>query len=552
MGDFEKPIRGVQLRLGFQHFLTSLVWCLTASLSVLALAISFERLGLQGLPAQRWVPLVVAIGTAFLFALVVAWLRVPNPVDAAVALDHQFGLHERVSTALSLPSELRQTPVGQAVFHDAIRSVQNLDLGSRFRLKRPRFFWLPVLPALVAVGVMLIPDAVLPLGTSQGATARPPGVETKKAVDQALKAVAQNLAKQRESKQLEASASEKVLAELQKAVEDMSTKPAADKQQTLVALNKLADSVQERRKQMASTEQMSRQLQQLKEMAGGPAEDFASDLAKGDFSKAAEDLKKLQEKLASGALSEQEKKELSKQLGDIQKQLDKMAGLEERKKQLEEARKKGLISEQQYQEQKQKIDDQAKGMKSLQNLAQKLSDAQSQMASGDPQKAAEALKQAESELRDMASKSSELESLDAAMADLQEAKDSMNGDDRGQPGDGKNSLGQALEGMSGLDGMGNRPGQGMGRGRGQGDRAEAPDKTAGYDSKVKQQITKGKAVLGGFADPSKQIRGESVLEIQGNVEAAAISASEALTDQKIPKNFKKHVQSYFDQVRTGE
>ena len=246
-------------------------------------------------------------------------------------------------------------------------------------------------------------------------------------------------------------------------------------------------------------------------------------------------------------MSEEDKKELSKQLGQLQKQLDQMAGLEERKKQLEEARKKGIVSEQQYQDQKQKLDEQSQGMKSLQSLAQKMSEAQQQMAAGESQKAADAMKAAESELRDMASNASELEALDGAMADLQEAKESMTGE-------GMNQLGKNLEGMSGMMDGGNRPGsgQGMGRGRGQGDRSEAPDKTASYDSKVKQQITKGKAVLGGFADPTRQVRGESVLEVQGTVEAAASTASEALTDQKIPKSLKKHVQSYFDQVRKGE
>jgi myosin heavy subunit len=306
--------------------------------------------------------------------------------------------------------------------------------------------------------------------------------------------------------------------------------------------------VQERLKQFGSSEQMSRQLQQLKEMAAGPAEEFARDMAKGDFQKAAEDLKKLQEKLASGQMSDQEKQELQRQLSQLKKELDKMAGLEERKKQLEEARKNGMISEQQYQQQKQKLEEQSKSMKSLQSLAQKLGECQQGMAEGNSQKASNALKAAEQQLQEMASNASELESLDSAMADLQDAKDSLTGE-------GMNQLGRDLEGMSSfLNGMGKNPGNGMGmgRGRGQGDRPEAPDKTSNYDSKVKQQITKGKAVLGGFADPTKQVRGESVLDVQGNVEAAASAASEALTDQKIPSTLKKHVQSYFDQVRKGE
>jgi myosin heavy subunit len=299
---------------------------------------------------------------------------------------------------------------------------------------------------------------------------------------------------------------------------------------------------------MGSSEQIERQLQQLKELtSGGPAEDFARELAKGEFGKAAQELKALQEKMANNKLTEKEREQLAKQLAEMKKQLSQMANMEERRKQLEEAHKKGMISEKEYQEQKQKLDQQSKGMQALQKLADKLGEAQQQMQNGNQQQAAQTLKEAAQQVGEMAQELEQLESLDAAMADLQELKNAMNGE-------GMNQLGKQLEGMQGM-GMGNRPGnggQGLGRGRGQGDRPEAPDDTAAYDSKVKQQITKGKAVLGGFANPSKQVRGESILDVQGNVDAAVSAESEALTDQKIPNYLKKHVQAYYDNVRKGE
>ena len=78
------------------------------------------------------------------------------------------------------------------------------------------------------------------------------------------------------------------------------------------------------------------------------------------------------------------------------------------------------------------------------------------------------------------------------MADLQDAKNGMTGD-------GMNQLGEDLDqhghGRTNRTGNGN----GLGRGRGQGDRPEAPDDTATYNTKVKQQFGKGKAVVEGFA-----------------------------------------------------
>jgi myosin heavy subunit len=299
---------------------------------------------------------------------------------------------------------------------------------------------------------------------------------------------------------------------------------------------------------VGTAEQVKRQLDQMKEMtSGGPADDLAKDLARGEFGKSMQDLKKLQEKLASGKMTEREKQELARQLAEIKKQLEKVANQEERRKQLEEARKNGMISEQQYQEQKRKLDQQAKQMEALQKLAQKLGEAQQQMSAGEMKQAAASLKEAESQVGELAEQMQQIESLDAALAELQEAKNAL-------ADQGMNQLGEQLQGFNalGMDGMRPGNGQGLGRGRGRGDRPEAPDRTASYDSKVRQQITKGKAMPAGFSDPSKVVRGESLLIEQGNVEAAVGAETEALSDQKIPNSVRKHIQAYFDQVRQGE
>ncbi|HEU5118812.1 MAG TPA: hypothetical protein VFT74_19625, partial [Isosphaeraceae bacterium] len=337
----------------------------------------------------------------------------------------------------------------------------------------------------------------------------------------------------------------KLMAEIQQTVDKMAKLPPADKEKAFTELNKMADALKERRKQLGSNDDIERQLEQLEDLGtSGPADEFAKELAKGDFAKAAEALKDLQQKLAENKLTEKEKKELRQQLSALKNQLNKMANQEERKKQIEEAKAKGQISEQEYKKQMEKLQQQAQDMKALSKLASKLGQCEQAMANGDMKKAAEQLGMGEQELQQMAQSIQEMESLDSALADLQQAKDGM-------AGDGMNQLGEQLEGLNRFgQGMGNRPGMGMGgRGRGQGDRSEAPDDTAGYDSRVKQQITRGKAIMGGFADPSKQVRGESVLELQGNVEAAAGAAAEALTDQKIPSDDKKHVLDYFDRIR---
>ena len=524
------------------------VWSLTVALGAAAVVLAGEKLHFFSVPGPWWAALAVAAAVAVVASVVFSFLRGPTQLEAAITVDHLFGLGERLSTALCLTPELRETPAGAALIADARQHAQDLDVGDKLGLRRPRFAWAPILPALVAFGVVAIPEELLE--RSKIVPARPPAVrpEARKAMQKALSTVTKSLAEKRKAlEKLQTTETGKLMAELEKKLEDLTKAPPTDKQQALVELNKLADKVQERRKQMGSSEQIQRQLEQLRDLtSGGPAEDFARELSKGEFGKAANELKKLQEKMASNKLTEKEREALAKQLGEMKKQLEQMANLDQRRQQLEEARKKGMINEQQYQEQKQKLDQQAKSMQALQKLADKLGEAQQQMAQGDQKQASQSLQQAAEQIGEMAGDMEQLESLDGAMAELQDLKNALGSE-------GMNQLGRQLDGMQSM-GVGNRPGQGqgLGRGRGEGDRPEAPDDTSAYDSKVRQQITKGKAILGGFADPSKQVRGESILEVQGNVEAAAAAASEALTEQKIPNALKKHVQSYFDQVRKGE
>ena len=224
----------------------------------------------------------------------------------------------------------------------------------------------------------------------------------------------------------------------------------------------------------------------------GPADEFAKDLAKGDFKKAAEQLKKLQEKLQSGKMTEAEKKALKEQLGEMAKKLNDLANLEQRKKQLEEARKNGGLSEQQYEREMEKLNEQSKSLKQLQQLASKLGKAQEALQKGDTKKAAESLGMTQQQLaRDgqAARGDGVARQRHGRRPGRQERHDGRRHEPaRRRPG----QLGHEHDGMR--KGMGN----GLGRGRGQGDRPEAPDETATYTTKVQQQIEKGKAVAPGL------------------------------------------------------
>lgn len=546
MREFDKPIGRAWRRMRMQRFLSALVWFWGAGLAVVAALIAFEKLTDRNLPGADWLPFAVAGGIGLALAALVALVSGPTRVDAAQAIDRLFGLNDRLATTLTLPADLRETPAGQALIADTLAHVGDLDIASKFGLVMPRLAWIPLIPAVLAFGLLFVPEWAR---TQAGISNKSSQALDKEVTVKQMKTIAKSIAerkKEAEAQQLSAETL-KIMAEIQKATEKLAKSPPAEKDKAMVEMNKLQDTLKERQKQVGNAQQISKQLEQMKEMSNnGPADEFAKDLAKGDFEKAAKEMKQLADKLKSGKLNEAEKKALKDQLNEMKQQMDKLANMEQRKKQLEEAKKSGAITKEQYQQQMDKLAEQSKNLQKMADMAQQLQKAADALAQNDAKKAADALGMSQKQLEDLAKQAQELESLDAAMADLQDAKNGM-------ANDGMNQLGDKMDGMNGL-GQGRRPGtgQGLGRGRGQGDRPEAEDKTASYNSKVRAQLNKGKAILEGFAPPSKQLKGDSLIEVQGAVEASAVEQAEAISNQKIPKSVKKHAIDYFDMIRKGQ
>jgi len=540
MNELEKPIRQVQRRLWFQHMLGSLVWTWGAGFLLVALYLGLERFGVvpSTWRVRDWVGFALAGGVGLVLSILLSAWRSPTRVDAAVAIDRAFHLNERLSTALTLDETVRSSPAGQALIADAIRQVGKIEVHSKFVPRCPRLAWVPLIPAALAFALLFV-KPILP----NRAEAKPADPAERERLVKQSKALSKKIASQRkEMVKGQFAEAEKLLAEIQKAADDLSKAPPTRKDKALVELNKLTDAVKERQKKLGSSDQMNRQLQQLKQMASlGPADDFARDLAKGDFQNAIQDLKKLQEKLASGKMSQAEKKTLEDQLKNVANQLQKMANLEDRKKQLEEARKNGGLSDQQYQREMEKLADQAQGMKQLAKMASQLQAASEQLEQGNAQQAAKALGMTQEQLAQMASQMQELESLEGALADLQEAKNGMMG------GEG-NQFGESMANMMGNN-FSNQRGQGQGgRGRGEGDRPEAPDATSTYSTKVDQQVGKGKAILKGLGPIGKVVKGQSVLEVQGEMATSEGLSAEALSNQKVPRSVERHIRGYFDQI----
>jgi hypothetical protein len=542
MRELEKPVSRVFRRLRFQRFVTTLVWALAIAFLLVAVVLgSLKALNLV-MPGPEWAPFAVAGAVTALIAALVAVFSGASRLDAAVAIDHAFHLNERLSSALTLPVDLRESAAGQALLADAVRKLADLDVTSEFTTKLPRRAWVVLVPAGLAVLMLFVPSWI-----PRTVLAKTEPQVDKKALAKQAEALTKKITSQRQALDKEKfPEAAKLLAQIEKKAEDLAKAPPAQKDRLMVEMNKLTDALKERRKQLGSPDQVNRQLQQLKAMGqNGPADQFAKELAKGDFKKAADQLKQLQEKMQKGEMTQAEKKALQEQLGEMSKKLSALANMEQRKKQLDEALKNGGLSKEQYEREVEKLKQQSKSLRQLQDIASKLGQAQEALKKGDAKKAAESLGMTQQQLSQMAKQLDEMDSLDSTLADVQDAKNGINDD-------GMNQLGQMMDGMGNMSGMRKGNGNGLGRGRGMGDRPEAPDETATYTTKVQQQIKKGKAVLQGFTQPSKTVKGESVIDIQGEMEAATASAAEALSNQRIPKNVEKHIRAYYDQINKGK
>ncbi len=540
MQELERPISKAWRLLRFQRFVSGAIWSLGFLFLIAAVLIGVDRvLPTMSLPIPIWAVFAIAGGVGAFIAGLIALFTGPSKLDAAVAIDRSFGLNERLGTAVTLPIELRETPAGRALLSDALSRVESLDIASRFRPRIPKTAWVPLVP--IALGLAFFFFA--PELTQRLASARS---NLTVAEQEEVIAQAQELRKRlaevkKELEEAQYAESADLLVQIEKAAEDLEKAPPADKEQALVKLNQLTNALEERQKQIGDAQQVSRKLQRLNEMSNdGPADEFAREMAKGDFEKAAEAVKELKDKLLAGDLSEKEQEQLNKQLNEMKEQLNQLANLDERKKQLQDALDSGQINQEQFDRQMARLNDQAEDLQKLQQLAEQLAQAQQQLNQGDLQQAAEALGMSQDQLEQMAADLAELEMLDSTMADLQMAKNGMTG------GDGLNQLGDRLGGMNGFGQRFSNNNNASGRGRGAGDREIAEDDTSTFNTRVRQQLGRGRAVQEGFGRPGAQTIGQSLIESEAAVQANAEAATEALSNQRVPRHIEEHVRGYID------
>ena len=563
MNHINKQIDRAHRRLFLIELTKSLCLCLFIGLSLAVIGIAIPKIWhlsfLTNDASQTqwnwsWIGGGFAVG--ILSAIAMSLFRQGSRLSTAIEVDTRFGLKERLSSALALSENDRSTEAGQALVDDAVRRAETIEVAEQFQLQPSQQMWLPILPIVLALALFFVPNAVA------AEVAPKPDVkkqETKVAIEAARKKL-EKKAKEMEARGLKDAAQN--MKSLQKKIDNMSSKLNDDKKQTLVELNNIKKSVEDRQREIGgNSKEMKKQLKQLNRINDGPAKKLSEAINEGDFKEAGEAIKDLLSKMKEGKLSDSEKRKLAKDIGRIAKDLQKMAERHEQAKQelkdkIKKATEQGDLEKaakmQQKLEKMQQQDQQMKKMKKMANKLQNCADCMKQ-GNGQPkqgqagqkpgqqqgnqpsdaqmQEAMEALEDMEDMMKDLEGDMDELKDLEDIMQDLQQAKNDCNGCEGNQPG--------------------NKPGwkdwaKGSGRGGGLRDKAETD--TGTFKSRVKGKLQRGETVVTGNAD-GKNITGKSISEVREIAKSSMQKKSDPLENQKLPKSQREHAREYFENLR---
>ncbi|MCH2130108.1 MAG: hypothetical protein MK179_13240 [Pirellulaceae bacterium] len=542
-------------RLILQRFMSVLAWTMSATLFVVVIAIAVPKFWAFALEPSIWFWSWLSGGllVGILCAVVWTFFTKSSPLDAAIEVDQRFQLKERVSSTLSLAPDEMDGAVGQALLSDAMRRIEGIDVCSEFPLRLGWRSLFPLVPALLAFFLVLLPNAEEEQRL-QAAQTKQENKKQIKASTEKLKKQAWN--KKKKAERLGLKEAQGTFDKLSKGLDELQDANKGDKRDALRKLSNLNSELQKRRELLGGAREMQKQFRQLKNMKSGPADKFAKAMRDGDYDKAIASLKSLQQKLQQGDMNGKDQKKLVTQMNQMTERLQQMvAAQRQAKKQLQQqiadAKQQGDQERaNQLQQKLDQLNQQNQQMSQLEKMAQQLSQCSECMKKGqsgsgeslgeaDMASASSELDNLTKELEQMRLANAELDMLDEALDQIAMAKGSMNC--------------QQCSGMgcAACQGQSPIPGEGLGEGRGQGDRPEESSNTSFYDTRVKADSSLGKAVvIGDVGGPNKA--GDTRVAIQEQIEAFSRSDGDPLLGKQLPKAQRDHVQEYFGSLKPDE
>jgi len=531
LSPLQRQVARVSRRLFLQATLDTLVWCWTGAFILAGAWFLVQTFLLSEPPSWlRWTVAGSLLGVATVLAVVLAWLRAPSRISAALALDKQFELRERVVTAVTLPPELQGTPAGQALFEDANQRIAQIDKNWRYPLN---LSWQAVVPvgAAVLAGIALFVQAPRSAATvtPKDDSKAPPA--NAKAIEEKRQELRKKLAERRETAARKSDELEKLETELEK----IANRPHDSKEQLrerLKEMTSLEDQMKNREKELADrTKSLQQQLQQMdkltqKSSLDGPAKDLDKALSQGKLEEAKRELDKLAKKLENNELTQKEKEQLQKQLEELQKKLERAANLKDKEEKLKSAN----LDPETLKREMNRLEQEKRKLSDMKDLADKLGQCQQKLKEGNMEEAAQSMKAASDKAEQMELDEQDLASLKDQLARLGDEKEEIS------KGIDPNVQDSDFENAQAVPGAGRRP---LGE--------KGPTKS--YDAKARVEFDpKGKKIFDGYA-PGQNFKKKSGADMAGEIKQASQEAPEAVEQQRIPRAYRDSAKGFYRKLR---
>ncbi|MHC4475851.1 MAG: hypothetical protein ACYTEL_09400 [Planctomycetota bacterium] len=544
---FDKRVLEVRARCSVNLLLEQIGRVLTIGGIITILAVLVERL-LAVVVINDWT-LRGFWGVAGVGILVLWALKRPSRMQASLLLDERLKLQERFSTALALAESA--DPFAQAARAQARQVAGLIRPQAYFPVSAPKSWVWGGAAWVIALSLLwYMPQKDL-LGLfrrrqeqedqiKQIETAQSDVEKTTSTVKTALQ-------------QLDDPDLAEDLAGLQQVAEG--AKPAEIKRQAIRKLGELSDKIKQMQAgtQIEAMNVMQQMFKQLRGAANTFSQKLQLALAQGDFAKASNLLKQMQQELTEGKASDQQRKDLAEQLQALAKQLEVLAEKnEELEKELEKLGLDKKLAKLGEKALRQALQKQGLSQEKIEQMLKKaaacrmacgrckgLGQAMGACGSGGGGLSADDLDALTEQLDELEGLEQQLMLTEAALAEIERACQGL-GSGMCQ---GLGCRGPFSEGVTGGYGAGTGgPGRGFGL-RGLDKSSQAGTKK----TKVKSDAERGPAIASWYVKGT-QVKGEARRDFSAVVQAARDSAAEAISDNQIPRKYEQAVKSYFGQL----
>ncbi len=526
-----------------QTILNIFAWCLIIAFSICFLGLLVPKIWFLPYTFSSW-SMIWLIGgglSAVIVAGAISMFYRPSAMHSAIEIDRRFGLRERISSAIQLNGEEKQSPVGEALLNDAATKAERIEVKDHFPIKTaPQTPWV-ALPILSCIALFWVPDAELPMlnKLASGSAERLTNIKNQ------TKPILELIKKKREDaeeKGLQEAADE--FKKIEDKLKEFQKSENVDTKKMLSDFNEIKKEIERKKDAMGGSDSLKKALDNMKNIDKGPAEKIADALKDGNFDKASDELEKMLNQMKSGSLTDEQKKQLAKQLDQMQKAVEKAQenekqAIEDAKKELAKAQNGGdLEKAAKLQKKIEQMEANAKKAKAMDAMKANMQKAQKAMQEGDEKAAQEALEGMKQDLEEMAGDQESLQELEEMMDGLQSAKNASACESCDGAGCGKCQS----------DKKGKDSKNAKGEGKGAGDREENEHETKNFDSQVRDQMRKGETTFGGkVGGPNRN--GTTKEEVREAILSSKPDDADAIENMSLPKAQRDQQRDYFNSIR---